>query len=234
MLTRSSGSKNTAPALRSLAEYMAMSALASSASGVVPCSGDIATPMLASTSSVASAAEKLRCSASRRRSATTSACSRSGTDGNSTANSSPPRRASVSPWRTTSPSRSATWRSSSSPYEWPSVSLISLKRSRSMNRTATSASLRSADRERAFEPFLEQDAVRQAGQRVMRGLAAQPARRQQHDAIERRPQQQQAAGDHAVHRARVSRDLRLDRRVREVDLIHADRARRRRWKRSGT
>ena len=50
-----------------------MSALASSASGVVPCSGDIATPMLASTSSVASAAEKLRCSASRRRSATTSA-----------------------------------------------------------------------------------------------------------------------------------------------------------------
>ena len=77
-------------------------------------------------------------------------------------------------------------------------------------------------RERAFEPFLEQDAVRQAGQRVMRGLTAQPARRQQHDAIERRPQQQQAAGDHAVHRARVSRDLRLDRGVREVDLIDAD------------
>ena len=36
VLTRSCGSKKTAPALRSLAEYIAMSALASSSSGVVP------------------------------------------------------------------------------------------------------------------------------------------------------------------------------------------------------
>ena len=55
-----------------------------------------------------------------------------------TANSSPPRRATVSAGRTQARRRSATATSSSSPTAWPSVSLTVLKSSRSMNSTATS------------------------------------------------------------------------------------------------
>ena len=50
----------------------------------------------------------------------------------STANSSPPSRASRSLSRTSRPSRTAISCSSRSPWWWPSVSLTSLNRSRSM------------------------------------------------------------------------------------------------------
>ena len=195
----------------------------SSVSGVVPCSGDIATPMLA-VDVECRAGGRDSCGAARRAACRDGARRARGraTAGSSTANSSPPRRASVSPRRThVAPAARATWRSSSSPYAWPSVSLIVLEavevdeqRPRPPRRCAPPLQAR-------VRAVLEQEAVRQAGQRVVRRLAAQTARRQQDDAIERRPQQEQAAGDHAVHRARVSRDLRLDRGVGEVDLIHA-------------
>ena len=55
----------------------------------------------------------------------------------STANSSPPKRLTVSPWRTQLRSRSATSASRRSPAAWPRLSLISLKPSRSRNRIAT-------------------------------------------------------------------------------------------------
>ena len=61
-----------------------------------------------------------------------------------TQNSSPPKRATVSPGRSTSVSRAASRHRSSSPAPWPSESLTSLKRSRSMNRTATEARRRAA------------------------------------------------------------------------------------------
>ena len=65
-----------------------------------------------------------------------------------TANSSPPSRASVSPGRSASPSRGPIWLRTSSPAWWPSVSLSSLKPSRSISSSATSprASTRSRPR----------------------------------------------------------------------------------------
>ena len=64
--------------------------------------------------------------------------------GESTPNSSPPIRATVSLARTVSRNRSATSCSSTSPAWWPSVSLISLKRSRSSTMIASDELERSA------------------------------------------------------------------------------------------
>ena len=61
-----------------------------------------------------------------------------------TQNSSPPKRATVSPGRSTSIRRVASMHRSSSPALWPSESLTSLKRSRSMNSTATDVRRRAA------------------------------------------------------------------------------------------
>ena len=57
--------------------------------------------------------------------------------GSSSVNSSPPRRARVSPSRTASCTRLPMARSRSSPTECPSESLMCLKRSRSRNSTAS-------------------------------------------------------------------------------------------------
>ena len=58
--------------------------------------------------------------------------------GSITTNSSPPRRATVSPSRTQATSRLEACLSSASPRSWPRVSLICLKRSMSMNISAPS------------------------------------------------------------------------------------------------
>ena len=90
--------------------------------------------------------------------------------GSRTANSSPPRRASVSASRRQPASRSATWRSRRSPLWWPRVSLTSLKRSRSSSRTAVRrrrAGRAASARSVAVE---QQRAVRQPGQRVVQRL----------------------------------------------------------------
>ena len=84
-------------------------------------------------------------------------------------NSSPPRRATVSPSRTAACSRSPTWRSTSSPKLWPRLSLMTLKWSRSMNTTAIE---RVALREhRLLQAVVEEVAVGQPGERVVVGLA---------------------------------------------------------------
>ncbi len=73
----------------------------------------------------------------RTRSARALACARSGRSGQSTTNSSPPRRATVSFSRTICVSRRAASISNWSPPAWPMESLTILKRSRSQNSTAS-------------------------------------------------------------------------------------------------
>ena len=72
------------------------------------------------------------------RSATCTASRSSARSSTRTANSSPPKRATVSPGRSASFRRGATPVSSSSPAAWPRLSLISLKWSMSQNSTAVS------------------------------------------------------------------------------------------------
>ncbi len=91
------------------------------------------------------------------------------------ANSSPLSRPTVSPGRTAARSRAATWRSSSSPAAWPRVSLTCLNRSRSQKRTADVGAVGRPSAMRLDEPVEEEHAVRQAGERVVRGLVAAPS-----------------------------------------------------------
>ena len=65
------------------------------------------------------------------------AASRPARSSHSTVNSSPPKRATVSPGRITPRAAAPTSTSSSSPASWPRLSLTFLKRSRSRNSTAT-------------------------------------------------------------------------------------------------
>ena len=120
-----------------LARYMAVSASRMRASGLSL--SPAATPMLAEVAiwrrlALASRNGSRRTASSR--SATT--VSRSPVKGpsESTTNSSPPRRPTVSDSRTAEESLSATARSSSSPTLWPKVSFTFLKSSRSMKNTA--------------------------------------------------------------------------------------------------
>ena len=83
------------------------------------------------------------------------------------ANSSPLRRATVSPSRTHPRSRCATTCSSRSPAGWPRVSLTSLKWSRSRHRTASQPPWRLQAPHLVLQPLAEQDAVRQAAERVV-------------------------------------------------------------------
>ena len=121
---------------RSLARYMAASAFSSMSPGVDEPSLR-AIPMLADTTicSVSTSTGSARAAAMR--SAIITASLRSLTS-QSTANSSPPSRPTLSLSRSASSTRAAVVRSRRSPASWPSESLITLKRSRSMNSTATS------------------------------------------------------------------------------------------------
>ena len=89
--------------------------------------------------------------------------------GSSTANSSPPIRATMSSarseWRSAAPAAWMTW----SPTWWPSVSLTALKWSRSISITAPGAPVL----EQRAEPALEAAPVEQLGERVVLGLVAQ-------------------------------------------------------------
>jgi len=76
--------------------------------------------------------------------ATTRAASADSRSGSTTANSSPPSRATVSPARRQCCMRVPIARSSSSPEPWPSVSFTRLKRSRSTKSSPTCQSLRRA------------------------------------------------------------------------------------------
>ena len=135
-----------------------------------------------------------------------------------TANSSPPRRATRSPSRTSPSIRSVTATRSASPAPWPSVSLTTLKSSRSRKRTAVTLSsgwrvLLGA--EHALEGQLEHPAVGRAGQRVALGEVL--------DVLEQHGIAQVQRGDRrelAEHR----RDASLDARPAAGAVLDDDRA----------
>ena len=138
-----------------------------------------------------------------------SAASRSSSHSASTANSSPPTRASGCATSSTWCRRVATSISTSSPAACPWVSLTARNRSRPINRTRQALALRAG--ERLLEPFLEQQPVRQAGERVVQRLVGdallQPTRfgdvaHRDHHAGDR-------AVRNAVQRRVVGRDLDL-------------------------
>ena len=79
-----------------------------------------------------------------------------------TTNSSPPRRATVSPSRTQDSRRCATCCSSKSPMSWPRVSLRVLKLSRSMNSSAPSRPLRALEANACLKPVHQQPPIGQA------------------------------------------------------------------------
>ena len=83
-----------------------------------------------------------------------------------TANSSPPSRASVSSSRSSACSRGPIWRSTSSPAWWPSVSLSSLKPSRSTSSSASSSPRTRARLDRRVQRVDEVAAVAEAGEVV--------------------------------------------------------------------
>jgi hypothetical protein len=85
----------------------------------------------------------------------------------STANSSPPSRAAVSPARRQLVSRSLTIISSASPAEWPRLSLTVLKSSRSMNSTASCPPCAASRVAGVIDPVAEQRLVGESGQRVV-------------------------------------------------------------------
>ena len=121
-----------------LAVYIAVSAQRSRPCTSWACSGKAPIPMLPLIRSVAaptpngSRSRRSTPDATRFASLTPMPCS-------STANSSPPSRATVSVLRTWSDSRRPTCTSSWSPTWWPSESLTSLNRSRSISSTAQGA-----------------------------------------------------------------------------------------------
>ena len=131
---------------RSLARYIATSASRSISSGVPYGIWLVAMPMLTVTktscASIVKGVRKFCCT----RSATARASSMS-VPSSSMVNSSPPRRATVSPGRSNDSSRRAVPIRSWSPVMWPSESFTTLNRSRSRKSTAnTGASPRCARR----------------------------------------------------------------------------------------
>ncbi len=123
-----------------LAWYIAESASRSSDSAVLP-ARDKVMPMLADRRYRAPCTSTGAVSISSTSAASSSACAwASGVvTGDSTTNSSPPRRATVSSGRS-APKRAATSTSRASPTRWPAESLTTLKSSRSQNSSASRAS----------------------------------------------------------------------------------------------
>src|SRR5919199_9407 len=110
--------------------------------------------MLASVSRLRPLTSNGRSSVARIRAATSTAAAASATFGSSTANSSPPSRATLSLSRSSVRSRGPTPCSTTSPLWCPSVSLISLNRSRSMSSTAAPAAQRHVHLEEPAVPRL--------------------------------------------------------------------------------
>src|SRR5712691_7446078 len=143
------------------AAYRARSAWRSSSS-TSALSRVVATPTVAVETTEPSARAKGSPNAWTMRSANASTVSASAAFSMSSANSSPPSRATVSESRTTAESRVPAATSSSSPTLWPIVSFTTLKSSRSTKSTPA-----------VVRPVLEQQAVGQAGQRVVEGPVLQ-------------------------------------------------------------
>src|SRR5712692_2658158 len=122
------------PRPMSLARYMAVSASRSTSSGRVYLGEPMAMPMDAEVNTSVPSRSCGSTSASWMRSALRMGSSGSAKSSRSTANSSPPSRATVSPGRMHASSRLETRTSSTSPVIWPRLSLMVLKRSMSRKR----------------------------------------------------------------------------------------------------
>ena len=135
------GSKIAKPALPlAFAMYIATSALRTMSEATSEASRALAMPMLAVTETCWSPMRYGARSSRTSRSAIATERFRSGVSSVSTANSSPPSRATRSPSRTEPAIRSVTATSRASPAAWPRESLTTLKSSRSRNRTAVTGS----------------------------------------------------------------------------------------------
>ena len=130
------------------------------------------------------------------------------------ANSSPPKRATVSPARSSPCRRGPIARSSSSPAWWPSESLSTLRLSRSTKSSATRPPSRVARASALMQPVEQQRAVRQAGQRVVERVVA-------HLLLD--PQALDRAAEHVRHRCRKSRSVAERPLGARVGAEHADR-----------
>ena len=126
-----------------LTSRIAASAWRSSSSRLAPSAGCSAMPTLAVTVKLRPSSVKGRCSASITRRAAASAPAASERCTSST-NSSPPRRATLSIWRTPAARRSPISTSTRSPKAWPRVSLMCLKWSRSSCSSAKGSPSRAA------------------------------------------------------------------------------------------
>src|SRR6266540_3454923 len=124
---------------RALARYMAASAFSISASGRIPGPWPRAMPTLMVTNTSDSPSANGVVTTLATRSAMVRAWVSSAIPSHRMVNSSPPKRATTSPGRTTSCRRLPSAISSRLPASWPSESLMNLKRSRSQNSTATAA-----------------------------------------------------------------------------------------------
>ena len=91
----------------------------------------------------------------------------------STANSSPPSRAAVSPRARNEAAAASSSTSSWSPVAWPKLSLTFLKSSRSMNSTVTGRAAAPRAHERVLQPLREQHAVGEVGERVVERLVGE-------------------------------------------------------------
>ena len=201
-----------------------MSAAWSSSPAASPLSGLMAMPMLASTSSARPATTNGSFSASRTRSTIGSTALRSRTFGSRSANSSPPRRATVSPPRQSEPSRLAVRSITRSPLKCPRASLISLKRSRSSITTATQPSFSRASS--AFSVMLlNTPRLGRPGERVVQrlvlllgGLALEAAGSMGHDSHDCQRQKAEPGCEDEPELVPVARQGRRHRFVRRSDL----------------
>ena len=89
------------------------------------------------------------------------------------ANSSPPRRATVSAARAQERNRSAAAMRSRSPSAWPRLSFTRLKSSRSRKRTVIGFDWPLSQRERVAHPVAEERAVGEAGERIVERLVGE-------------------------------------------------------------
>ncbi len=162
--------------------------------------------MLASTSSVSPSIRNGSRSLVSSVWATSIASAGRSSSGSSTPNSSPPSRATVFwPVPSVRLRRLATSSSRRSPAWWPSVSLISLKWSRSISITPEIVAVARAEVQRLLDAVLEQQAVRQAGERVVQRLvllgdrlatAAVDGEQRQQQQRDRRQREVAGEGDH--------------------------------------
>ena len=167
------GGDGQAAAAAFLARYIAASASRRTSSGFAARSLEMATPTLTPTRCWVWPSGRGASRAARMRSATMRAPATSDRSAQTTANSSPPRRATVSVGRTALRRRWATDVSSWSPASWPSSSLTDLKRSTSMKSTPTHPSRPSRPVRPRPSPSRRTERFGQAGERVGDGQFGQ-------------------------------------------------------------